>query len=206
MTRDLLLPAAVRADVVRALYADANDLGWATLGPQPKTTAFNRWINDSRIGGRLTGYMTPEQARLWIKDGPMKEYARAMRGTGRFAEFGRQGGTTPADIVRRALGDEARIRGVVGTKPPHCLATAEEGASAYVTWGDASSLKHLLWAALRASIEHSVTGHVVILEPPGTVTPTATAEEQKAITSRCGLKLHHLREVLGSLTSDKASS
>lgn len=206
MTRDLLLPAAVRADVVRALYADAEQLGWATLGPQAKTAAFNRWVDDAVVGGRLASYMTPEQARLWIKDGPMKEWARAMRGTGRFADFGRQGGTSPHDIVNRALGEGAAIQGSIGTKPPHCVATASDGTRSYVTWGDASSLKHLLWAAVRASIEHGIPGHIVILEPPGTVTPTATADEQKAITVRCGLTLHHLREVLGTLTADEASA
>lgn len=202
MTRDLLLPEALRADVVRALYADANQLGWTTLGPQAKTVAFNRWVEDPRVGGRLAGYMSPEQARLWIKDGPMKEYARAMRGAGRFAELGRQGGTSPQDIVNRALGAGAQIQGNVGTKPPHCLATNRDGTTAYVTWGDTSSLKHLLWAALRASIEQDLSGHIVVLEPPGTVTPTAAAEEQKAITQRCGLQLHHLREVLGTLTAE----
>ena len=206
MTRDLLLPEAIRADVVRALYADANQLGWSTLAPQAKTVAFNRWIEDPRIGGRLTGYMSPEQARLWIKDGPMKEYARAMRGAGRFAEFGRQGGTSPHDIVKRALGDGFQIDGSIGTKPPHCLATTSDGTTAYVTWGDASSLKHLMWAAVRASIAHNIPGHVVVLEPPGTVTPSATADEQKAIMSRCGLTLHHLREVLGRMTPENEPS
>jgi hypothetical protein len=202
MTRDLFLPDGLRAEVVRALYADANELGWATLGPQAKTTAFNRWVSDPRVGGRLTRYMSPEQARLWIKDGPMKEYGRAMRGTGRFAEYGREGGTSPQDIVNRALGDRATIDSNIGTKPPHCLATARDGSKAYVTWGDANSLKHLLWAALRASLEHKVPGHIVVLEPPGTVTPTATIEEQRAITNRCGLTVHHLREVLGTMTTE----
>ena len=206
MSRDLLLPDALRADVVRALYADANKIGWTTLGPQAKTVAFNRWTDDTQIGGRLAGYMSPEQARLWIKDGPMKEYARAMRGAGRFAEFGRQGGTSPQDIVNHALAHGAQIQGNIGTKPPHCFATASDGTTAYVTWGDASSLKHLLWAALRASIEHGVTGHLVVLEPPGIITPTATADEQKTITDRCGLKIHHLREVVGIMTAERNPS
>jgi len=206
MTRDLLLPAAVRAEVVTTLYADASQLGWATLTPQAKTTAFSRWVADPRIGGRLAGYMTPEQARLWITDGPMKEYARAMRGLGRFAEFGRQGGTGPADIVAHVLGADAKIQGNVGTKPPHCRATTKDGNNAYVTWGDASSFKHLLWAALRASVEGRIPGHIVVLEPPGTVTPTATANSHRAITDRCGLTLHYLREVLGRPTETTETS
>lgn len=205
MSRDLL-PAAIRTDIVRVLYADSNSLGWSTLGPRDKTAAFNRWVDDARVGGRLTSYMSPEQARLWIKDGPMKEYARAMRGLGRFAEFGRQGGTSPRDIVNRALGSDAQIEGNVGTKPPHCLAKAKDGTTAYVTWGDASSLKHLLWGALCASVNHGVTAHIVVLEPPGTVTPTAIADEHRALANRCGVELHYLREVLGSLTDESDPS
>lgn len=198
MTRDLLLPVAIRAEVVTALYADANRLGWATLGPQDKTAAFNRWVDDSAIGARLASFMTPEQCRLWIKDGPMKEYARAMRGLGRFAEFGRQGGTGSVDILAHVFGARAEVQGGgIGTKPPHCRATVDDGSRAYVTWGDASSFKHLLWAALRASVEEDIVGHIVVLEPPGRVTPTATARSHRAITSRCGLGLHYLREVLG---------
>lgn len=202
MTRDMLLPGALRAEVVTALYADANSLRWATLGPQDRTASFNRWVEDANVGGRLASYMSPEQARLWIKDGPMKEYARAMRGLGRFAEFGRQGGTGPQDVVTHALGPGSRIDGNVGTKPPHCMAFAQDGTAGYLTWGDANSFKHLLWAALRASIAHNVTAHVVVLEPPGTVTPTARGDEHRALTDRCRLKLHYLREVLGALGED----
>jgi hypothetical protein len=80
------------------------------------------------------------------------------------------------------------------------LAKAADGTRAFVAWGDTDSLKHLLWAALRASIQLKVAGHIVVLEPPGTVTPTTVADEHRAITERCGLELHYLREVLGSLT------
>ena len=88
MSRDKLLPALLRAQVVKAIYGDADRVGWQTLPLPDRTRAFNEWVEDDRIGGVLTQFMTPEQARSWIKDGPMKEYARALRGAGRYAAHG----------------------------------------------------------------------------------------------------------------------
>ncbi len=142
----------------------------------------------------LTRYMTPEAARSWIKDGPMKESARAQRGTGRYARFGRAATTTTTIIVvRAALGPDASVlAGSEGVKPDHCIATRGDD-SAYVTWGYASNFRNLLWAALRAA----VTGrpaHIVVLEPPDRSTPTEQTRLHQALGQRCGLAVHHLRE------------
>ena len=196
MTRERL-PTSIRASVVTALYADAARLGWQTLAPADRTAAFNRWLEDPNIGGKLERFMTLEQARLWITDGPMKEYSRAMRGQGRFAEFGREGGTSPKDVVRHALGDDASILGAVGSKPLHCVASSADGRHAYVAWGDASNFRHLLWAALRASVAEDLEGHIVVLEPPGTVTPGDVSKHQRALAERCALNLHYLKEIVG---------
>jgi hypothetical protein len=197
-TRDKLLPAAIRSQVVRAIYADADRLGWQTLPLTERTAMFNRWIEDERVGGPLTRFMTPEQARSWIKDGPMKEYGRALRGAGRFAEYGRQGGTGPADVVRHALGPSATVvDGSVGSKPLHCLADVD-GSSSYVAWGDNRNFKNLLWAALRASTLDGIDGHLVVLEPPGSASTSDLVKEQQALADRCGLTVHRMREVLGT--------
>lgn len=200
--RDKLLPAAVRAQVVRAIYADADRLGWQTLPLADRTAAFNRWIEDERVGGPLTRFMTPEQARSWIKDGPMKEYGRALRGAGRFAEYGRQGGTGPADVVRQALGPAATVvDGSVGSKPLHCLGEVN-GTTTFVAWGDNRNFKNLLWAGLRASALDGLDAHLVVLEPPGAASPTDLVKEQQTLASRCGLTVHRMREVLGAAGAD----
>lgn len=198
MSRDELLPRDIRADVVTVLYADAERIGWQTLSLADRSRAYSSWVEDPRIGGVLTRFMTPEHARSWLKDGPMKEFGRALRGAGRYAAHGRKGGTGPADVVWHAFGPDCHIvDGSLGSKPLHCMVEIE-GENAYVTWGEAPNYRNLLWAALRASVDDGVEGHIVVMEPPGLATPGDEAKRQKALADRCGLHLHHMREILGA--------
>lgn len=206
MSRDTLLPANQLAAIVTALYADADDHGWTHLPPAEHTRLYTKWIDDPRVGAILTTYMTPEQARSWIKDGPMKEYANARRGTGRYARFGRHGGTNANDVAIAALGPGAKIIDASeGVKPPHCQATDAAGEPAYLAWGYAKNFRNLLWAALRAAITNKLSGHIVVLEPPGHTTPTAESATHKAMTSRCQLHLHYLPEIVGKVRDEQAN-
>lgn len=130
----------------------------------------------------------------------MKEYARANRGTGRYASFGRRGGTTPADIVRHALGETAQIvPGTEAVKPLRSHAVDDQGARTLVLWGDRRAFKDLLWAALRAATDDD-TPVIVILEPPGKVTPAQERRQLDAIATRCQVTVTYMREILGSRT------
>lgn len=205
MSRDGLLPANQLAEVVTALYARADEAGWSALTPQERSRYYAQWVDAPDVGKVLTRYMTPEQARSWIKDGPMKEYANACRGTGRYARFGRHGGTGPADVAEAALGAGAAVvPGSQGVKPPHCLATDPAGDTGYLVWGEAGNFRNLLWAALRAAVTDDLPAHVVVLEPPGRPTPTAEARTHRAMARRCQLGLHYLPEVLGRTRSNDA--
>lgn len=191
--RETLLPAQQHDQVVTALYADADRVGWETLPLQERSRLYSRWVENLQIGAVLVKYMTPEAARLWIKDGPMKEYARSRRGTGRYARFGKEATTTSLDIVRTALGAEGLvIEGSEGTKPAHCRAVAG-GAEAYVTWDQARNFRNLLWAALRAAVDGK-DSHIVVMEPADRVTPSDEMQLHKTLAVRCGLTVHHMRE------------
>lgn len=199
MSRDKFLPVSLRTQIVEAIYGDADRLGWQTMPLPDRTKTFNDWIGDDRVGGILTRFMTPEQARSWIKDGPMKEYARALRGAGRYAAQGRHGGTGPLDVVRHALGTNAEIDGLVGTKPLHCLARqANDAGTAFVTWGDSRNFRNLLWAALRASVLDNLEAHIVVLEPRGLTIASDESKREQALADRCNVQLHHMREILGT--------
>lgn len=199
MKRESLLPEALLAEVVTALYSDADRLGWSTLPLRDRSRAYSAWVEDDRVGGILTGFMTPEAARAWIKDGPMKEYARATRGAGRYARFGRSGGTTADDVVKAALGPEAEVMtGSEGIKPFHCIAATDDRGRHFVAWGDGRNLRNLFWAGLRAAVEDGLPAHVVVMEPPGYTTPGEEVKRQAAFAERCGLELHYMREVLGT--------
>lgn len=199
MKRSGLLPSDQLAAVVTALYDQADSDGWATLSPGDRSQRYTTWIEDPLVGGILTRYMTPEAARAWIKDGPMKEYARASRGAGRYAEFGRTGGTTPLDIVRVAVGENSEVEpGSSSVKPFSCQARTADGDLAYITWGAARNFRDLVWAAVRAAALETIPAHIVVMEPPGHVTSNDERKRQQAIADRCDVALHHMREVLGA--------
>ena len=206
MSRDTLLPPKQLAAIVTALYADADRNGLGTFTSRrahPLLTVGGSMIHAS--AKILTKYMTPEQARSWIKDGPMKEYANARRGTGRYARFGRQGGTDASDVAAAALGLGAKVLdGSEGVKPPHCYATDAAGERAYIAWGHSKNFRNLLWAALRNAVADQVPAHIVILEPPGHSTPTAESAGHLAMTCRCQLHLHYLPEVIGEVRDSQA--
>jgi hypothetical protein len=198
MRRDSLLPAAQLAAVVTALYREAGDVGWATLSPSDRSRLYDQWVDEPRIGKILTSYMTPEAARSWIKDGPMKEYANARRGIGRYARFGMHGGTGPSDIVVAALGPGAAVvSGTEGVKPPHCQASTAAGKVTYLAWGEASNFRNLLWAALRAAVIEELPAHIVVLEPPGQPTPAADRKTHSLMAKRCRLEVHYVPETIG---------
>jgi hypothetical protein len=196
---DAAIPAAQLQAVVLAIYEDADAANWLTLSPQDRSGWYGRWVNDPRVGGILKRFLTPEAARSWIKDGPMKEYANATRGTGRYAAFGRTGGTGPSEIAVAVLGSDAAVDPEsVGVKPPHCEATNADGTRSYLAWGAPSNFRNLLWAALRASVLGGMAAHVIVLEPPGAKTAQATATEQAALAQRCGIGVHRMTERLGT--------
>lgn len=199
MKRPTLVPTDQLAAVVRAIYSDADARDWDALAPSDRSRAYAEWVEAPLIGGVLTRYMTPEAARAWIKDGPMKEYARANRGVGRYAEFGRSGGTTATDVVAAALGPGASlVAGTEGVKPLHCIGLDPDGQPAFITWGEARNFRNLVWAALRSAVDDGLDCHVVVTQPPGHVTTTTDAKMHRAVADRCGLHLHYMREVLGT--------
>lgn len=202
MRRPGIVPNAHLATVVPALYQDADEAGWETLGPRDRSRMYGEWVEAEHVGGVLTRYMTPEAARSWIKDGPMKEYARANRGAGRYAEFGREGGTDVTDVIKVALGAGAElVQGSEAVKPFRCHANrkSDKGEpAALVTWGESRQFKDLLWAALRAATEEGVTAHVVVMEPPGRAASPTDRTRQAAMARRCDIELHYMREVLGT--------
>ncbi|MCU1526582.1 MAG: hypothetical protein JWP75_345 [Frondihabitans sp.] len=200
MRRDKLLPAAQHDAVISALYDAADEADWNDLTPQEHSRFYRRWIEDPAIGGILTRFMTPEGARSWIKDGPMKEYANASRGTGRYARFGREGGTDASDVAQAALGAGATvIEGTQQSKPHRCLVTGATEQRNFVVWGTGGNFRNLLWAALRAEVIDRLPAHIVILEPPAQPTTSADMRTQRALTDRCQLSLHYLPEVLGKV-------
>lgn len=194
--RDKIVPTDQLEGVITSLYEDAGAMDWEHLTLAEKTRQYARWIQDERVGQVLTRYMTAEAARAWIKDGPMKEFGRARRGAGRYAEFGQASVTGPDDVVRHALGEGWHIvDDRVGVKPFHCEAK-HEGQLAFVTWGQATNFRYLVWAALRWAVDHKGRAVIVVTDSAERPTPEDEAAWHKRVVERCGLEVAHMRERL----------
>jgi hypothetical protein len=181
--------------VVKALYADADRVGWKHLSPQLRTGQYDQWVTQPAIGGVLTAYMSSENARSWIKDGPMKEYGRARLGAGRYAKFGSAQGPTAEQIVVHALGAGALVvEGSVGVKPFHCLASVKDYGWTYVAWGEAKNFRYLVWACLTYLADNP--GHsasVVITETMANPTTALVKSRHVVIAGRCAIALKYYR-------------
>ncbi len=195
------VPELQKQRVIAKLFADAEDLDWEHLSLAGRSAAYTRWVTDPDVGGVLARYVTAERARSWIKDGPMKEFHRARRGTGRYARFGPADGTGPEEVVRAALGEGwTLLGGSVGTKPSHCLAVsgAEDTNSAYLAWGPPSAFRHVLWAALRHAVDHDGRAVAVVVTGPTDVVADDDAKLHRRLADRCGLEVAYVTERLGT--------
>jgi hypothetical protein len=182
--------------VIKAIYADADRLGWRYMSLQQRTSQYDQWVTDPGIGGVLNDYMSNENARSWIKDGPMKEYSRARQGAGRYAHFGSTQGPAAAQVAAHALGAEAVVvEGSFGDKPFHCVATDSRGASTtYVAWGDARNFRYLVWACL-GHLAENLTAAATVVITETMAEPTTAAEKTRhiAIADRCSIGLKYYR-------------
>lgn len=187
------LPAELREDITRKLYASAAKIDWENLSATAKTAQYQRWVADPKIGGGLTRFMPDVNARVWIKDGPMKEYARARFGVGPFADLVDAPRCTPETVVRAVHGQGWDVvAGSIEVKPARCIARGPAG-EALVLWGNAADFKHLIWAALEATVEDEqrfVT--IAVVESPARPTTTPERARLKVIADRCAFSVRHI--------------
>jgi hypothetical protein len=180
--------------VVKALYAAADRLDWEHLPPSARTNQYDEWVRDTEIGGVLTKYMSAENARSWIKDGPMKEYGRARLGAGRYAKFGSSAGPDPQQLIAHAIGNDATlVEGSVGIKPFHCLAKTD-GTTTYLAWDSAKNLRHLVWASINYLANHpSDDACVIVLESLEHPTIQTDQRRHAHIAERCSIPIKYYR-------------
>jgi hypothetical protein len=187
------LPPKLREAITRRLYARAAQIDWGNLSATEKTAQYRRWVADPLIGGELTRFLPEDSARVWIKDGPMKEYARAQFGVGPFAQLIDNPRCTPETVVRAVYGpDWDVLDGSVEVKPARCAASGSAG-QALVVWGGLAAFKHLVWAALEAAADEDdrpVT--IAVVESPARPTTTSERARLKAIAGRCGFTVRHI--------------
>jgi hypothetical protein len=187
LTRDL------ETRIVQLMFEQAEAAGWTYLPDRQRTEMYNRWVQDPEVGGRLQAFMTAEEARVWVKDGVMKEYARAIYGVGKYAPLVGNPAAGPRQLVQRALGPAWEVDlSTREIKPLRLLARKGED-TVHFTWGPGRDLKHLLWAALTAEAAGDVTPWVLCLV--GSFERPIPADEKALhlrLGERCGLQIVHV--------------
>ncbi len=104
---DYNLPSELEQAIFTLLYQQAASVGWTYLTDQERTRFYQEWTNDSSIGGRLLDFMgKSENVRPWLKDVPMKEYARALQGVGKYAQYVANPATSLHMLVAKAIGSQ----------------------------------------------------------------------------------------------------
>lgn len=187
------IPKDIETKVVTRLYADAKQLDWASLTPQQHSAQYTKWVNDPEVGGRLREYLSTSDTRVWVKDGPMKEWSRSLSGVGKYAPLISGADNTPGRLVRKVLGEGWQIdNDTLRVKPLRVTARLDEEETV-LTWAPVGGLKHLVWAALIASTEGDSRQWVLcVVETFTKPTPANEKQAHQRLAKRCGLRIVHV--------------
>jgi hypothetical protein len=135
---------------------------WEERSSRECSDAYLRFVDDPLIGGKAALYMSGDRIRVWIKDGPAKEYRRALQGVGLYAEFTRRRASVPESVVAGVLGsDWSVVPGTVMEKPMRCVARHGD-ESRLIVWGPETALKELVWCVALHRAEVADDGRPVI--------------------------------------------
>ncbi|MGW5703487.1 hypothetical protein [Amycolatopsis japonica] len=159
---EIPVPKEVRDAVIEEIYRQVEQVDWEDLSDRDKSAHYARWVADANIGDVLADYYTADGMRVWLKDTPLKEYARAVEDFGPFAKYTKKRLTPATEFVPSILGSEwKQVPGSIREKPMHCLFS--NGAQArYVCWGKPRSFSILLWAAVNNAINSSTRPLIVV--------------------------------------------
>lgn len=187
------IPREIETKVVARLYADAKELDWGSLTPQQHSAQYTKWVDEPEIGGRLKEYLSAGDARVWIKDGPMKEWSRSRSGVGKYADLVEGADDTTARLARKALGEDWEVdQETLRIKPLRVTVRNDEDEKV-LTWAPANGLKHLVWAALNAGAEGDAREWVLcVIETFTKPTPANEKQAHLRLAKRCGLRLVHV--------------
>ena len=161
------LPEAIRLEIFAELARQFDAARWEELSPPAATEMYDRFARDPKIGGRLAQFMPTEKIRPWIKDGPAKQYRRALEGVGPMAQMTARTYPGPESVIRLALGPGWTLRAnTLDVKPMRCFADGPGGEMTFVTWGPMNGLQGLVWHACLRRAESAVQSVTIVVTKP----------------------------------------
>jgi hypothetical protein len=188
-----LLEEGLRRQVIAEIYRRADDLDWDGLSPSDRSTWYVRWLDDPAIGGVLDLHMPRDQARLWIKDVPMKHYARARSGIGPYADLVGSHLPDADQLCRLAFGAGwAPLRGTLKDKPNRCTLTNSGGELAQMLWGPPRAFQSLVWASLNLVVDDQPTPIMLVVTRQGERLTDGQVGRHRRIAERIDVEVRHL--------------
>lgn len=193
------MPKDIREAVIRELYRQVGSLDWEGVSIRSRTAYYTRWVEDEAIGGELADYYTAEGMRVWLKDGPLKEYARALENFGSYAIYATKRLSPADEFVAQVLGDSWKIKtGSTREKPMHCVAT-DGTLERYVCWGRPRAFRDLLWAAVNNAVSARLKPLIVVYVTDDSVVEEPLKRKHELIAKHCSLDLAYVRRRLTTL-------
>lgn len=184
------LPRVVREKVSRAVFARALQLHWQDLSLADRSRKYEEWMTDPEIGGALDQYLPREKIRVWIKDGPMKEFSRAQRGLGPYASLVVAGENLESRIASTVFGGEWGVVAGTSRVKPASFLVSNNTSTKRVFWGDNRELKHLIWAWLNNPSSDSA---VIVIASTIAVPITPDVEQRnRRIAERLSTEIHYV--------------
>ncbi|MBH0775942.1 hypothetical protein [Nocardia bovistercoris] len=193
---EISVPSEVRDAVLRELYRQVGMLDWEELPSRDKTKYYTQWVEDPLIGGELADYYTAEGMRVWIKDGPLKEYARALENVGPFAGYATRRLSPPSEFIREVLGDSwTTVPGSLGEKPMHCRVESS-ATRRYICWGRPRTFRDLLWASVNQAVTGGSRPLIVVFVTGSQPVDDKLKARHERIAQHCGIDLAYVRRQL----------
>jgi hypothetical protein len=186
------LPNGLRRAVVAEVYRQAGELDWDGLTDKQRSTVYDRWLDDPNVGRELTRFLSRERARVWLKDVPMKEYARARSGIGVYSNYVTVRLPSPGQIARQVLGDGwDMVDGTIREKPNRCL-VSNGHSERLMIWGPPKTLRDIVWAGINEVANDILpTPLLVVAIPQGQVLDEGEKRRHVKLGQVAGLDVRH---------------
>jgi hypothetical protein len=186
------LPEELRRAVVAEVYRQAGNMDWDGLTDRQRSAVYDRWLDDPNIGRELTRFLSRERARVWLKDVPMKEYARARSGIGVYSDLATVRLPSPGRIARQILGEGwDLVDGTIREKPNRCVISNHCGERLMI-WGPPKTLRDLVWAGINAVADNpELRPLLVVASPRGEALGDREMQRHIRLGQIAGLDVHH---------------
>lgn len=142
------VPDAARDQARAELGLRMDRIRWEEISSSRASALYDEFVDDPKIGGVLKPFLPVDKIRVWIKDGPAKEYRRALEGVGYMAAHTSRAYPGPDALIAAALGEGWRPdSSTVEEKPMRCLALHDQDQTMLVVWGPLGALQGVYWVA-----------------------------------------------------------